>query len=440
MLEQVRAAWDAAGRPYRVLAAVSGGADSVAMLLLLYDLQKEGCLQLQVAHVNHHLREAAAGDAAFVQALCERLGLPCTVEDVHILKPSGIENAARGQRYRALGARVQALGADALALAHHAADQAETLLMHAMRGSGAAGMSGMAPHARMELPGGVDCLLWRPLLAVMPELLRGILKEEGIPWREDESNQDTRYTRNAIRHQLLPVMQSLYPQAVSALSRTANILRDEADCLNGQAMEWLREYANGRPPCRFALYLPFQGLHVALKRRIVRALCEDMGQGLDAATTDALIVLRPGERINLPQGWHALCTAQRLHIVPPSSENVPLIPFVQTPFSGDLGDGKRVQAVPISALEGTQLRTRRAGDRIQPFGMLGGKLLSDYLIDRKVDEPFRDYVPLLCRGHQVLWVVGTGVSEQLRAMPSGGELIQLQYTGWLPGDIQKEIL
>lgn len=212
-----------------VVVAVSGGADSVALLDLLVQLQPENLL-LVVAHLNHCLRGAESdGDQEFVAGLAARYGLPfaCARADVAALARSerlSVEDAGRQERYRFLTGVARNFRAASIALAHHRDDQAETVLIRLLRGAGGTGLSAMAPR---------QGLLKRPLLQVSRAELKCHLKEQGLTWRDDASNADTAILRNSIRHELLPALQRYNPRISERLAATADILASDEELLEG---------------------------------------------------------------------------------------------------------------------------------------------------------------------------------------------------------------
>ncbi|MGE5192156.1 MAG: tRNA lysidine(34) synthetase TilS [Deltaproteobacteria bacterium] len=208
--------------PRRLLVAVSGGADSVALLRGLYELEDELNLALHVAHLDHQLRgQAARDDADWVERLCRTLGIPCTIGRANVagLAPGtgrGIEETARDERHRFLEETATVHDCRAIALAHTADDQAETILHHILRGTGLSGLRGI-PRER-ALGSGVR--LVRPLLDVERSVVLDYLARLGQDYREDEANGDEAYTRNRIRHQLLPLLGKVYnPHIREALRR-----------------------------------------------------------------------------------------------------------------------------------------------------------------------------------------------------------------------------
>ena len=433
LVARARESWRRAGKPGRVKAAVSGGADSVALLLALTELSMQEGFSLSCIHVDHGLRPDSAADAAFVAGLCGRLGVPCRVIPLKLKGKS--EDEARRARYAAILGSFPEEADFALALAHHRRDQAETVLMHLLRGSGGRGLSGMADASLRKRPGGT-VLLWRPFLDVPPETLRGALAEKGVSWREDSTNEDDGYLRNFLRLKVLPLIRERLPRAEEAAARCARILADDEEYLVRAAMDALEKGdARLADPCRYAAFSLLRALPVSLRRRAVRILCP---VALDFEQTEALCRLQPGEKMNLPLGWRALGTEKRLHILPPEGLCFPdALPrgqaLLASPAGNERGDGIRLQAMPRRVYEKCVLRARRPGDAIRPLGGPGQKSLQDYFTDKKVPRPFRPYVPLLCDGDRVIWAIGVGPGEEARVTDDTGDAVLLRYTGFLPG-------
>lgn len=341
------------------------------------------------------------------------------------------EDAARRARYAAFEQAMPAGQAAVLALAHHMDDQAETVLMHLIYGSGMAGLSGMR-----ELSGA----FWRPLLSVRRTQIRDALTALHQPWREDESNQDTAYTRNHLRARALPALEQANASAVPAICRAADILRQEDGLLNHLAQDALSG-ACGRGMHRFILLTALTDQEPAMQRRMLRVYAAEAGLALDYEQTErlrALLDRADGSYANVPGEWRALRTRTRLHLLPPKADACTLDAnaLCILPFAGKRGDGRLTQVAPENVLaRGIELRTRQTGDFIRPFGMQGSKKLKDYLIDRQIDLPFRDDWPLVCQGSEVLWVIGVGASETLRTAPGDQAAKLLAYTGILPDAI-----
>ena len=218
-----------------VLVAVSGGADSVALLHILRELAPTFSLSLHVLHVDHGLRAESVRDAEFVHALGARLGVPVDVERVAI-GPGSVEAAARDARYAALEAWADRLGADRIAVGHSADDQAETVLMRLLDGAGVRGLAGIPPRRGRVI---------RPLIETRRQALRDALVAAGQDWVEDETNRDPKFLRNRIRHELLPLLAASYTtDVVPSLARAARRAREMVDALDRTATDALERLAS----------------------------------------------------------------------------------------------------------------------------------------------------------------------------------------------------
>lgn len=204
-----------------LLVAVSGGADSTALLLLATAVARRRGWRLEAATVDHHLRAASAADAAHAQRTSESLGVPCTILDVFPGKGPGAPARARRERYRALAEHARRRGIAAIATAHHAQDQFETMLLATLRGAGAAAAGGM--RERRRIAPGIDLL--RPLLDTPAESLPALLRKLGIEWRDDPTNDDVASPRVRIRREVIPVLEQLRPGASRRAASTAALLR-----------------------------------------------------------------------------------------------------------------------------------------------------------------------------------------------------------------------
>jgi tRNA(Ile)-lysidine synthetase-like protein len=235
-----------------VVVGVSGGVDSLCLLALLCELAPAYGVTLHVGHLNHLLRPEAAGEAITVRSLCEHWSLPCSVGalDVRSLASTEkltLEEAARLGRYRYLGGLARQVGATSVAVGHHADDQAETVVMHLLRGAGLAGLRGMRPLALLdegqsdrdqEAPGASHRIrLIRPLLSITRAQLEAYASERGFAPAIDALNNDRRYLRNRVRHELLPVLQTYNPQIRASLCRTAEALAGDFELLQSAVEE-----------------------------------------------------------------------------------------------------------------------------------------------------------------------------------------------------------
>ena len=316
-------------RGARVLVAVSGGPDSVALLRALLRLQPALRLRLHVAHLNHRLRPEAADDAAFVRALALSWNLPVTVreEEVeHRCRREGwsLEDGARRVRYEFFAAVAAQQSAEAVAVAHTADDQAETVLMRLMRGASLLGLGAIPPKRPLEGAAGApapaaarrrrqpDVWVVRPLLGVWRDEVLAYLREEGLAYREDASNRDSRFLRNRVRHELLPLLQREYnPNIKGTLAQLAEQSRaDYAYLSEAAARQWRRVSAADRSPAAVALSIPrLRRQPKALQRQLVRQAIERVKRGVGQLEfrhwqeVERLVAERPvGTVLDLPGG------------------------------------------------------------------------------------------------------------------------------------------
>ena len=441
--------------------AVSGGADSVALSLLVRDLAPElGAAIAGLIHVNHGLRGVDAdADEAFCRALAARLGLAFEVHraDVASLARTrriSIEAAARLARYDWFPAAAERLGANVVATGHTADDQAETVLLRLLRGSGARGVSGI------RIKRGIYV---RPLLYSRRAALRAWLQEMGEAWREDASNADVRVPRNRLRHEVMPRLENLAPGAVMALSRHAALAADDETYLTAKAEE---HAGNGSMDS-----IPVQVLNQppAIARRIIRVLAERVapGRALSFKHVEAVRRLaatdKPHSRLDLPglfvekagsalrfaeaptltrnqsQPWMAW--PERL-LLSPGSVDLPEVgltlearpatgaPAAVSKSSGSAAGPGRAWQVSIRAASVTPsliVRNRRPGDRFQPLGAPGRRKLQDVLVDRKIPQTERDAVPIVTTlTGEILWVAGVAVAEACRVRTPEDSVLLLE--------------
>lgn len=422
-------------RGKRLLVALSGGADSVALIRLLSDARVEFDLSLYAAHVDHGIRPESASDAAFCETLCAELGIPIYIHraDVPALAAElhcGLETAAREIRHEWLGSLRAELGADYIVTAHHMDDQAETVLMRLARGTGLDGLGAMRA---------ISGAYYRPLLNVHRAELREYLRDNGFAWREDATNAVDDNPRNAIRLHVIPELEKCYPQFVAAAARCAESAQIDSDCLEALTGDFLIRCGGAGPQITWIdLSEP---THRAVLRRALRRQCPT-GDALSWAQVRALEALCAQRRgkIDLDGDCFAERTGNRLYFVrkrrPPVAP-VPLDPAGSATLPGicvltardcapePVCDDPMIQVLDADALEGAVLRTRRDGDRFRPLGC-GDRLLSDCLIDRKIDRPLRDAVAIVACGSRALWVCGLGISENAKITPDTRRALRLE--------------
>lgn len=422
-------------RGCRLIVALSGGADSVALISMLAQERDALGLTLHAVHVNHSIRgEDAQADADFCQTLCRRLGVPLTVETIDVPRlanasKEGLETAARRLRYDCLRRAKDAHNARWIALAHHLNDQAETVLMHLLRGCGPEGVGGMETFSGD---------LYRPLLGVPKRALEDWLRARDIAWRVDRTNFEPCTPRNALRLHGLPALEESYPSAAYALARYAESARCEDRLMARLTDEFLQAHLD-RGPYGLRLRAP-EMADEAILRRCLRRLA---GASLprDRLMELSALCKKTRGRISLPCGLQAERTPDAVYFlrkpaVLPQPAALPAAGIVSLEGVGRM----RVrpwQAVPIrgdpfrqvlrfGALEGAVLRTRRSGDRMRPLGC-GDRLLSDVLTDKKVDRPLRDALPLVAKGNRILWAVGLCIAEEAKIRAPGEKAVLLEW-------------
>lgn len=446
----------------RVLVAVSGGPDSVALLRLLDDLKVEFALHLEVAHLQHGIRGAQANDdARFVQGLAGRLNLPVHVKEVNVprLKSEAgrgnLEELARRERYRFFAEVARRRNLNKIATAHTQDDQAETMLMWLLRGAGRKGLGGMAPRQPVNVAGAESSkgvTLIRPLLGVGKEELLDFLKYNGIEYRLDRSNEDTALVRNWIRLELLPQLKERFDAGVpSRLAQTAEMLRGEEILLNALALKELEELRADSGLRRDGLLRQPK----AMQRRMLRLWIEQPRghlRGLDFDHFEALLSLiadGPAQsRLSIPGGWELIREYETLRLVRAASKSKPRCYAYPLVIDGELAlpeagmtiACRRLSSPPpelpkdhweasfdLAALTQPLLvRNFRRGDRFQPLGMAGHKKVKELFIEKKAPLPARSLLPFLVMGGDVLWVPGYGRSEIGRVGPGTKEVLRVQ--------------
>jgi tRNA(Ile)-lysidine synthase len=427
-------------RGARVLVALSGGPDSVALLHILQCLQREGGLAIAgTAHFNHQLRGAAAdADERFCVELAAALQLPLDVgrgDVAGFARASGrsIEDAARVARYEFLAAAARRLHAEVVAVGHSLDDQAETFLLRLIRGAGARGLAGIRPRAGIVV---------RPLLDISRADLRAYAACHRLDFRDDESNADVAFSRNRVRLDLIPRLQRYSPRIVPILAREAGLARDDEDYLERAAIAAAAAVVLRSGRGTELEIAGLQALHPAVSSRVVRRAIESAAPGrfIGCQHIEALLALAgapEGPSLALP-GVTAARRGGR--IVLGGADRAPLSNSFRIPLSipGEVAhDGWSVSAEMVarpSELEAPRgrgavavvaadplrfplaVRNRRQGDRFRPLGMGGhARKLQDFLVDRKVARADRDELPLVVdRDDRIVWVAGHGVAEDFR--------------------------
>lgn len=456
-----------------IVAGVSGGADSVCLLHVLLGLSKYRSFSVFAVHINHMLRGAESDeDEAFVTELCSRWQVPLRVfrQDVAALSEKNscsVEEAGRKVRYECFYQVLQETGARYAAVAHHRGDQAETVFLHLLRGSGLEGLCGMEDISQWVI---------RPFLEVGKDEILNHLAENALQYRNDSSNQDNAYTRNVIRNELLPLIEKQTGFPVSeALLRAARLLRQDRDYLHKMA---LHHYQELLIPCENGMILlnrrGLNVLHPSMATRCIRLAWEQLKGsllGLEEKHITAVLGLSQkkasGKTVDLPGGIRCFTEYDRLVFSsrPQKPEACPFDLSLPVPGTVELGGFRiitrlytrdeytasfgKLEKPRETSLEqifdygrinkGINIRTRKAGDIFFPYRSSGSKKLKEYFIDEKIPRQQRENIPLLAVGKNILWVVGFRTAENfsigektevilsVRAVPMGSYNTDLSH-------------
>lgn len=475
----------------RIAAGVSGGADSVCLYFLLLAYRAVVPFELAVVHVDHGLREEAAGDARFVEALCAEAGVPFYLEHADVRKLAAgekcsLEDAGRRARYRAFGRVARELGGAKAAVAHNAGDNAETMLFRLFRGSGVKGICGIPPVR--EDAGGTAII--RPILCLERGEVEAYLRERGISWRTDGTNEGDAYARNRIRHHILPYAErEVAGGAVGNMCRTADILRETEDYLEAQTREALGRCLTSAPASlaggraegpqagmgmiRHVLDVnSFLACHGALQKRMLYDLakglapagkdismvhirdvltlfvresnrCISLPFGITARRQYGEVIMECGRGEALPDGVRGMDLEQHRVELPPVGEILD-IPLVYGPESMGRIEFtaffmKKGQEFPKNKYtkwfdydkieESVVIRSRHPGDYLtisDNRGNIRHKSLKDYMITEKIPRQQRDQVPVVAAGNHVLWLVGQRISEYFKVDGSTRRILQIK--------------
>lgn len=440
--------WNMVGPGMAVLVGFSGGADSTALLKLLWEYGQAHDMKIQAVHVNHGIRGAEAErDQEFCKNFCRERGIPfrAVCADVPaIAAREGIstEEAGRKVRYEVFEQYFRDGSADRIALAHHQNDQAETMLFHLMRGTGLRGLRGMEP---VRIP------YIRPFLCVTRQEIENWLRQEGTAWVEDATNRELLYTRNQIRHQLLGPMEKIRPGSTAHMAGTAGQLLEIEDYME-------QELLKAWPDCvcekdsAFQIRLePFLLLHPAMKKLLVMRCLERLlgsRRNLETIHAEQICALaqgRRGSRIMLPGNIFAVLGYQELILkqgygAKISEEPVYCAPDGEYLYMGErfrfsLENREKNEEIPVNRYtkwfdydkirHDIVLRTRRPGDYLE---LAGGahKKLKDYLIDCKIPREERDQCILLADGSHIIWVAGMRISEGYKVTDRTRRILKVQ--------------
>lgn len=424
---------DEVGHQDKVLVAFSGGPDSMALVHLLLQAQKEKAFGLQTLHFDHGLRPTSGQEAAWVQAHCHDIGLPCHVEKLEVEAYAkatglGIEGAGHQLRKNRLLSYARAQGCRHIALGHHGDDQAETFLLNSIRGSGLAGLTAM------EVRNGP---FWRPLLHVRKEDLVAYCRAQGLSYIEDESNAGRAYARNTLRHEVLPVLEKLNPKAIDHIGQAIRLLQEDRVLLEALTNQTFQALADRREGEVVFLMSDLQTLSWPLVRRVLIQAAASLlpGKSLTQAHFAHIFSYYQGKtygQTDLGGGLSLWCQGQVLSLSlhrQGEPDHTPLLWTMEAPV--DFGQDYHFSIEPkafcgVADKTGLWLpeprplliRTRRPGDRIALAG-LGHKEVKDLFRTHRVHPKSRWTWPLLCDPGtgKILWIPGLAISQEVRREP-----------------------
>jgi tRNA(Ile)-lysidine synthase len=451
------------GAGERLAVAVSGGVDSMVLLDAVARLRTSLGVRLHVVHVHHGLRGKAADlDAALVVAEAARLGVSVTVARANPAdrrRGESVQTWARRVRYAHLQAVQEQVRASRILVAHTLNDQAETLLLNLLRGTGPRGLAGIPPSRGPVL---------RPLLQVPRVQVEAYASARRVPFRPDASNASDAYRRNRIRRHLLPLLEQEYnPRIVESLGGLAALVREDEAAFEAVVGPLAASAIRSAGASVFLDAAALQGSPPAVARRVIQQAFRQEGQGAHTLTRrhlEALLRLPArGGALRLPGGRVAECAGRVIRIGPASEASpgqalraseasrlgTPEIPVRVGVWArwDPLNCRVRVQRLPAEAVAGIRrdqwrqvfdskliadplrLRSWRPGDRFDPLGGPGRKKLQDFFVDARVPRRQRAAIPLLLSGERIAWVMGRRVSEAFRWRGRGGGcLVEVEFS------------
>jgi len=441
------------GRGDRVIVAVSGGVDSVCLLDVLHSLKEVLGIELVVAHFDHGLRPGEdASETEFVKSFAAAFACDFITKRADPdLQPetASLEERSREVRYRFLKEVKEQFSAQKIALGHNLNDQAETVLMRLLRGSGPSGLSGIPPVR--------DNHIIRPLIDVARSEIEYYLSNRGLSHITDSSNSETKYLRNEIRLNLLPQLEKCQPKIVEILSRTAGIMREESTWLEGKAARWLKKWAAKGANDEIVLpLLRFKGLPEPLKNHVIRLALKRKGGSLrriSLPNIDAIKQIvtgsKPQTEVTLPNMLAVKRMYDRLIFLKSKPETPKRFCYIiDKPGAFDLETlGCTIQLEEVerktlpelttstwtACLDADlvtyplMLRNFRPGDRFVPLGMTGHKKLKSFFIDMKIPSHVRARIPVLIQGSKPIWICGLRIDDRFKLTSRTQRILKITF-------------
>ncbi len=458
-----------------ILAAVSGGADSLCLLMLLHELCEEMGFTLCVVHVEHGIRgEASLSDARFVEEICKNYQIPCQIYHCRALeyareKKLTVEEAARKLRYQLFQKAAEEFGADKIAVAHSQNDCAETMLFHLARGSGLKGLCGILP---------VRGLIIRPLLCLEREEIEEYLQQTGQQFCTDETNGQLMYTRNKIRHQVLPLLAQVNTNAVSHINQAANVVAEAVELIEGLRQQAAGKYVRLSAEGVFILQKLLEEPPLIVREVLRYVLAETAGCSKDITRVhvrqlEELFARQSGKAAELPYGMRAQRiyegillkkagtrkpgtaagteakniaaagdmedSAQPVCLELPIGKSMAVSPYgyeictrllEKVPQNEEIPKKIYTKWFDYDKIKGTtRLRTRQEQDYLVIDARGSRKTLKKYFVDEKIPARWRDHVLLLADDTHILWVIGHRISEDVKVTEHTKRILEIRVNG-----------
>lgn len=435
----------------KIIVAVSGGPDSICLLDILHLISDDLKITLVVAHYNHGLRETEdESETQLVRDFAESIKIPFVLEKCSHIKigPPSMEEKAREARYDFLERIRKDHKAQRIAVGHNLNDQAETILMRLLRGSGPSGLAGIPPIR--------DNKIIRPLIEIKRKDIIAYIEARGLPYAIDSSNADTRYLRNRIRLELIPVMLKYQPRLIEQLCGLSNIIRDEDAFMESLALDWIEGEAKTDSEGHISVLLSsLKKLPAPLRNRVIRNLLKQVKgdpypmEHDHIASVSGLLYneQNPQAAIDLPYGIVARKVYERLQFLVRTPNHPKEYSYnlegPDTLYVEAMGKTIRVEEIdPVAEIpkeESTStayldadklkyplvIRNVRPGDKFIPLGMKGHKKIKDFFIDLKVPSDKRASTPILTSKDKIVWICGFRIADDFKVTSQTKKIVKV---------------
>lgn len=417
-----------------IIIGVSGGADSVYLLLVLNELKESMDLSITAVHINHMIRTEAVDDQQFVEQLCGKLQIPCKVFEIDVTQIAkrekmSLEEAGRKARYDAFFKTMKQCRADKIAIAHHQNDQAETFLYRIARGTGIYGAAAMREK---------DGRLIRPLLCIKKEEITEYLQKIGQNWVEDASNQDDLFARNQIRNQIIPRLEKVNDQAVEHIGQLCEDIKEVTAYLTKQVDD---AFLRCTKQIEFGFEIDCEQLlkeNIWIQKQILKNILERTAgkkKDLERRHVEDLLILTKngtGKQISLPYNMIAEKNYQYIKVqkgnISDKQEMKGKLFCEEVTDLTNIVENDCTKIIDYDRIEtDIRLRFRKPGDFFIFNKEFKKKSLNRYFIDEKIPRQLRDQIPLVADGSHIIWIVGRRVSEYYKITKSTRRYLKLEF-------------